>query len=186
MKRYQLLRSDLNGQTLFDNKTLDFVGFLATVVVFVGTLIQPSSALGSDKAVLNQFLATLEQLALANECNVASQCRRSLQALMDAADGKVPHGYKISVPYFGTLSIRQPSWPRRRTTSGTSAKLAEIPTNDSCTSEQADSQPQQSGYNEFAPPSEDMDWSEYLHFEGFDYPFNAMLDLNEDWTSILR
>jgi hypothetical protein len=112
IKRYHALRTPVNGEPVFDCKTLDFIGFMASVVLVVGTFQEyafENSFTSSDGQLANDTLSLLSQLAEEQNCTIAAQCHRSLAGLikiytMNNNDiDSIPS--KIAIPYFGILHV---------------------------------------------------------------------------------
>ncbi|EWG55379.1 hypothetical protein FVEG_13387 [Fusarium verticillioides 7600] len=112
LKRFTLLRTQIEGFSIFDCKTSDFVGFMACVSLIL-CLSQPRS----DEMIVpvpdeDQNLIAQVQGIFGREekagCKVACQCRRMLDILTGIAvdsdeslSSKLPN--RIAIPHFGYI-----------------------------------------------------------------------------------
>ena len=104
-----MLRTEINGESLFDCKTSDFVGFTAAVVLLIGHGVSNSSSSSMPKSGDFQLLETAERVfqRLDKEmgCVIASQCGKALALLARATrDGILDQ--EIFIPYFGKINLR--------------------------------------------------------------------------------
>lgn len=111
-KRYHTLRTSINGESVFDSKTLDFVGFMASMVLLLGDFNSnrsQSQAESSDRELVNTTISLLHQLTEEKQCKIASQCQNCLEDLVSLyrSEGRdmVSIPTKITIPYFGILHI---------------------------------------------------------------------------------
>lgn len=112
IKRYHALRTPVNGEPVFDCKTLDFIGFMASVVLVVGTSQEYASECpltSSDGQLANDTVSLLSKLAEEQNCAIAEQCCSCLKRLIKLCTAKdddvdsVPS--KFAIPYFGILHV---------------------------------------------------------------------------------
>ncbi|KEF58769.1 uncharacterized protein A1O9_03612 [Exophiala aquamarina CBS 119918] len=112
ISRYHALRTPVNGESVFDCKTLDFIGFMASVVLVVGISHEHSSgspSTSSDWQLVNTTVSLLGQLAEEYNCTIAEQCYNSLTRLIslckaqDSDIDSVPA--RFAIPYFGILHV---------------------------------------------------------------------------------
>jgi len=121
IKRYHALRTPVNGESSFDCKTLDFIGFMASVVLVVGSSQDYASGCplaSSDGQLVKDTVSLLSQLAEEQNCTIAEQCCNCLTRLIKlctAQDDDVDTmPTKFAIPYFGTLQVTShPSRGRR-------------------------------------------------------------------------
>lgn len=115
VQRYHMLRSDFQGQCLYECKCNDFVGFTASVVLLVGTARgRTSSAAGQstmqeldDWTLIEESLAIFERLNKRSPCKLFSQSHRALFVLMGKQDldsAGSSSSSTIFIPYFGKVS----------------------------------------------------------------------------------
>ncbi|KAF5694702.1 hypothetical protein FDENT_830 [Fusarium denticulatum] len=112
LKRFTLLRTQIQGFSIFDCKTSDFVGFMACV-----SLILCLSQLRSDEIIVSvpdedqNLIAQVQGIFEREEkagCKVACQCRRMLDILTgiavdsdESSSSKLPD--RIAIPHFGYI-----------------------------------------------------------------------------------
>ncbi|KAF5552607.1 hypothetical protein FMEXI_2758 [Fusarium mexicanum] len=112
LKRFVLLRTEIEGFSIFDCKTSDFVGFMACVSLIL-CLSQPRSdeiivpVPDEDQNLIAQVKYIFEREEKAG-CKVACQCRRMLDILSgntldsdEVSSRKLPD--RISIPHFGYI-----------------------------------------------------------------------------------
>jgi hypothetical protein len=115
VQRYHMLRSDFQGQCLYECKCNDFVGFTASVVLLVGTARRrTSSAAGQSTmqeldewTLIEESLAIFERLNKRSPCKLFSQSHRALFVLMGKQDldsAGSSSSSTIFIPYFGKVS----------------------------------------------------------------------------------
>ncbi|KAF5986768.1 hypothetical protein FBULB1_2298 [Fusarium bulbicola] len=112
LKRFTILRTQIEGFSIFDCKTSDFVGFMACVSLILclsqpqsGEIIVPVS--DEDQNVIAQVKYIFEREEKAG-CKVACQCRRMLEILSgntldsdEVSSRKLPD--RITIPHFGYI-----------------------------------------------------------------------------------
>uniref|UniRef100_A0A8H7NJ60 Zn(2)-C6 fungal-type domain-containing protein n=1 Tax=Bionectria ochroleuca TaxID=29856 RepID=A0A8H7NJ60_BIOOC len=110
LKRFILLRSIVNGSSIFDCKTSDFVGFMGAVVLTVGWSRDLSSAAAAqtpaadDIALLERTRSIFSREESEKGCRIAAQCRMTLELLCEHNDGRERETRrKITIPYFGSI-----------------------------------------------------------------------------------
>ncbi|EXK87623.1 hypothetical protein FOQG_08962 [Fusarium oxysporum f. sp. raphani 54005] len=112
LKRFTLLRTQIQGFSIFDCKTSDFVGFMASVSLIL-CLSQPRSneiivpVPDEDQNLIAQVRCIFEREETAG-CKIACQCRRMLDILSgiplhsdESSSSKLPS--KIAIPHFGYI-----------------------------------------------------------------------------------
>jgi hypothetical protein len=121
--RYLALRA---AGAAFCCKIIDFGALTATVTLFLG-LLEPQTAGAahetrqeqeSDRNLLRKVLDSMEELAEGGKDVVATQSVNVIKALMavDSPAGRNTGNLKVTIPYFGTISIVRE--PRPTTQSG--------------------------------------------------------------------
>ncbi|OAG40011.1 hypothetical protein AYO21_05692 [Fonsecaea monophora] len=110
LKRYQVLRSYVDGSPIFDCQSLDFVGFMAAVILVVAAFCGSGDhLLPDDMELSNETLKTLQRVAENRVNGLARQCQKTLATLLvlaqeeDSLNCAVPP--RIKIPYFGTLYV---------------------------------------------------------------------------------
>ncbi|EXJ74614.1 uncharacterized protein A1O5_02911 [Cladophialophora psammophila CBS 110553] len=110
LKRYLALRSHVNDNPIFDCQSLDFVGFMASVILVVGSLCDGGTPLSSDDIdLINKTVNVLQELAGNKINHLSRQCHKSLATLLvlahldNSLSSAVPS--KITIPFFGTLYV---------------------------------------------------------------------------------
>ena len=117
LRRYVLLRAEVQGTCLFECKTSDFVGFMAAVVLLLGlsnqkSILKPRTP-DQDLHLIASMERILRKEESAKRCKIAAQCRKTLEMLSGIQHndfGNVNHSaetQKILIPYFGTV-VRKP------------------------------------------------------------------------------
>ncbi|KAM5355050.1 hypothetical protein ACJ41O_001696 [Fusarium nematophilum] len=111
VKRFLVLSSNVNGASLFDCKTSDFVGFTAAVVLLIGHA-SPSeyrSVPGyEDLQLVSDSERIFEKLERETGCKIAAQCRKALSLLSGLArDGSSQQEVQVPIPYFGSVVRRR-------------------------------------------------------------------------------
>lgn len=117
LRRFVMLRAEVQGACLFECKTSDFVGFTAAVVLLLG-LSSPSGM--PDPRNSNEdlrLIASTERIfhreEMEKECKIASQCRKTLLMLSGIQDNdsrnddSFDEPHEILIPYFGTVVRRR-------------------------------------------------------------------------------
>ncbi|KAF5566243.1 hypothetical protein FNAPI_1242 [Fusarium napiforme] len=112
LKRFTLLRTKIQGFSIFDCKTSDFVGFMACVSLIL-CLSQPRSdeiavpVPDEDQKLIGQVKGVFEREEKAG-CMISCQCRRMLDILSgiivdsnESSSGKLPS--RIAIPHFGYI-----------------------------------------------------------------------------------
>lgn len=112
LKRFTLLRTEIQGFSIFDCKTSDFVGFMACVSLIL-CLSQPKSDAGTvpvtdeDQNLIAQVKGIFEREEKAG-CKIACQCRRMLDILSgipidsdESSSSKLLN--RIAIPHFGYI-----------------------------------------------------------------------------------
>jgi hypothetical protein len=117
LTRFVKLRAEVQGASLFECKTSDFVGFMAAVVLILALsgMSDIPNPRNSDKDLylIRSMDSILHKEERENGCKIASQCRKTLQMLSgiqsndssNAESSVEPH--QISIPYFGTVVRRR-------------------------------------------------------------------------------
>lgn len=109
LKRYLILRTRVDGASLFDCKTSDFVGFTAAVVLHLGLSNPnkvPSVPASEDLHLLQEVEGLYWTLEQESGCKIASQCRRAMSLLATPlVDGASEQ--RVPVPYFGSVVRRR-------------------------------------------------------------------------------
>jgi hypothetical protein len=114
LRRYRLLRAKIDtGFSLFECKTTDFACFTASVVLLIGNFhskdVAKSLELNDDMELVASVDRILEIEELEKECKVASQCRKTLELLLDnqeddAMGYETADGFReFAIPYFGIV-----------------------------------------------------------------------------------
>ncbi|OAL18068.1 hypothetical protein AYO22_10990 [Fonsecaea multimorphosa] len=108
--RYLALRSHVNGSPIFDCQSVDFVGFMASVILVIGAFCDSRIPLvPGDIQLVNETVRVLQRVAENRVNRVARQCHKTLSTLLALAhvggppSSAVPS--KITIPYFGTLYV---------------------------------------------------------------------------------
>ncbi|KAF5722693.1 hypothetical protein FMUND_2570 [Fusarium mundagurra] len=112
LKRFAILRTQIEGFSIFDCKTSDFVGFMACVSLIL-CLSQPRSdeitvpVPDEDQKLIDQVKGIFEREEKAG-CMIACQCRRMLDILSgitldsdESSWSKIPD--RIAIPHFGYI-----------------------------------------------------------------------------------
>ena len=111
--RYFLLRTDVDGHSLFDCKTTDFVAFTAAVVILITRdTLQHSPVHPEDDGLdLVQEAYKLFQAAEEKEpgCKLTVQCRVALSVLLGHVEDGTDETQEITIPYFGKVLRRRVS-----------------------------------------------------------------------------
>ncbi|KAH6898037.1 hypothetical protein B0T10DRAFT_543083 [Thelonectria olida] len=209
LRRFVLLRTRIRGESIFDCKTSDFVGFMAAVALILGlshlrsdTSSVTLTAFDEDQRLITLVKGIFQREEKENECRIASQCRRTLDMLLGKPinDNRSTTGLleqKIVIPYFGSVSRSSAQKPEAQSPpSGqsipvsmpiglTSASSCEIP-NDAMGTPSIEL-----GSDSM---SEYMGTSAYWQFDGLeDFPMDdlstwldmSMVDVNQDWADLL-
>ncbi|VUC24584.1 unnamed protein product [Clonostachys rosea] len=110
LERFVLLRSVVNGSSIFDCKTSDFVGFMGAVVLTLGWSHDLSSATpaqtlrADDVAQLAKVRSIFSREETEKGCRIAAQCRMTLELLCEhnyGGEGETRR--RITIPYFGSV-----------------------------------------------------------------------------------
>jgi hypothetical protein len=116
LRRFVVLRTQIRGESIFDCKTSDFVGFMAAVALIIGLAHSSSDipsvalpAFDEDQKLIALVKGIFQREEKENTCKVASQCRKTLEMLSwnPIDDSRSLTGrlqQKIVIPYFGSIS----------------------------------------------------------------------------------
>ncbi|KAI9765752.1 MAG: hypothetical protein M1840_007186 [Geoglossum simile] len=209
LRRFVILRAEVQGACLFECKTSDFVGFMAAVVLLLGlsSLSDVPNLQSSDEDL--RLIASMERIFHKEErdkgCKIASQCRKALQVLSGTQDNNSSNAdssaepHKIVIPYFGNVLRRRVERASAQILQGNahsssrgtpSSVLILEPTASSATEEQGsltDSYTlEYGGYN----PPNPTHWevNSFGNFPADDLsPWldAAMMDIDQDWSMFL-
>jgi hypothetical protein len=115
VNRYLALRETTFGT--FFCRIIDFGAFTSTVTLFLG-LLEPSSGSDgrdtlqreNDRRLIEMVLHSMEQLEGPCNDHVARQSANTIRSLLaiDSPSGQRTTNLKLSIPYFGTISIVRP------------------------------------------------------------------------------
>ncbi|TVY29684.1 Transcription factor [Lachnellula hyalina] len=114
--RYLAMRSTANSR--FCCKVIDFGALTATVTLFLG-LIEPSQGdettetrqrKDNDRKLIHTVLKSLEMLSDGGKNVIASQSSDVIRSLLavDSPSGRAAGNLRLTIPYFGTISIVRP------------------------------------------------------------------------------
>jgi hypothetical protein len=112
MYRYLLLRTTESKS--FCCNVVDFGALTATVTIFLGLLEAGNGETQdqkqqreADRDLVQTVLASMEELASSRKDVVATQSVNVIKALLafDSSDGHSGGNFKLTIPYFGTISI---------------------------------------------------------------------------------
>ncbi|KAI9781855.1 MAG: hypothetical protein M1839_005647 [Geoglossum umbratile] len=213
LRRFVILRAEVQGACLFECKTSDFVGFMAAVVLLLG-LSNPNdmpNPPNSDEGL--RLVASVERIFYKEErekgCKIASQCRKTLRMLsgIQESDSRnadsLAEPHEIMIPYFGNVLRRRVKRASTQTPSGnahsgihgttSSPPILLEPTASSMTEEQdsaADALTiEYGGYNppNFIWNSMHCEVDSLGNFPTDDlYPWldAAMMDIDQDWSML--
>ncbi|KAK5044751.1 hypothetical protein LTR84_010525 [Exophiala bonariae] len=195
IKRYHVLRTPVNTEPTFDCKTLDFIGFMASVVLIVGTNQERQSrdfTVPSDKELVNTTVALLNQLEREQNCLIAAQCHSCLTGLMSlyASDIVKAIPSRIAIPYFGILHVAA-SAKIASATQTTSASFGGMEFNSSAplvenVMEQTSNIPEAHlpliDYQGLYSMDASLNWMSDAA-GGYTGSFGVMMDLDQDWDA---
>jgi len=112
LRRYALLRAEVNGASVFDCKTSDFVAFTAALVLQSGPASQAEgmdqAKRSKDRDLIASTTRIFYRLETADGCRIASQCRRVMELFSGHNIGE-GQTRAIRIPYFGTIVRRSPT-----------------------------------------------------------------------------
>ena len=114
--RYLAMRSTSNSE--FCCKVVDFGALTATVTLFLG-LIEPAQGIEtseareqkeSDRNLIHSVLKSLEMLSDGGKNVIALQSSNVIRSLLavDSPSGRAAGNLRLTIPYFGTISIVRP------------------------------------------------------------------------------
>lgn len=111
IRRFQAVRSYVDGVPVFECQSIDFMGFMAAVVLLLGiscTSDVPSTK--DDTRLIKDAIDIFQTLAASGNNQVASQCHSTLTLLLslfdhDEGSDRTSLPSKIFIPYFGTLYV---------------------------------------------------------------------------------
>jgi hypothetical protein len=119
VRRYHMLRSEVDGRYLFECKTNDFVGFTAAIILVIGLFSRARASpvhsypeLEEDWYLACTSKALFQRLTRESGCQLAFHCHRALDLLLkrrnsntDSVD-RSDASTRIFIPYFGTVSVK--------------------------------------------------------------------------------
>ncbi len=106
--RYRLLRAKVDGASLFDCKTTDFVAFMAAVVIYVAFSGVDCRQI-IDHETLDLVIDTEEIFRREEEehgCKLAARCLLTLLVLSNRERRGSTDSIEIEIPYFGVVVRR--------------------------------------------------------------------------------
>jgi hypothetical protein len=109
LSRYHALRSYVHGTPVFDCQTVDFIGFMAAVVLLVGTRRGPGLPSHGDVDLIDKTIQLLLQFGAVRTNQLALQCGSTLRTLLALClpnrrqESPIPP--EIRIPYFGVLRV---------------------------------------------------------------------------------
>ncbi|RMJ15705.1 hypothetical protein BHE90_006281 [Fusarium euwallaceae] len=107
VKCFLVLHAEVDGASLFDCKTSDFVAFTAAVVLLIGNSNSDGSARSGDLQLVTDAEKIFQVSEEDSGCKMAAQCRKALVLLSNPPQ----HGgstQEIPIPYFGKVVRRVP------------------------------------------------------------------------------
>lgn len=115
LKRYNILRTKIQGADLYECKTSDFVAFTATVALMIGLYGSSSkpSIQSSDKNLITAIVDIFFQDTRKKKCKLLSQCQKTIHFLRLLNN----ETQEMRIPYFGTV-VRRPTQSFLGTTGG--------------------------------------------------------------------
>lgn len=129
--RYLALRSAQNKS--FCCKAVDFGALTASVTLFLG-LLEPVSGAetperAQDRKLIQSVLEATEELSRGGKDIVAAQSASVIRSLLaiDDGSGKNTGNLKLTIPYFGTISIVRPHPTPPSTATSAAGNSMELP-----------------------------------------------------------
>jgi hypothetical protein len=108
VERYVILRTEVNGEPLFDCQTNDFVGFTTAVILLLSTARNREVVLAEgDWALVEHTLGIFKDLSKSSSSKLFSQASQALETLMGHNQDLSSGDTKVFIPYFGTVSVQQ-------------------------------------------------------------------------------
>jgi hypothetical protein len=108
MKRYVILRSEVNGEPLYDCQTNDFVGFTTAVILLLSTARNREAILAEgDWGLVEHTHGIFKDLSKSSSSKLFSQASQALETLMGHNQDLSSGDTKVFVPYFGTVSVQE-------------------------------------------------------------------------------
>ena len=115
LRRFLLLRAQVDGESLFDCKTSDFVAFTSAVMLLFSHMGPTASEDANGRTEDWGLISLAEQVFLREErrtgCKMAAQCRRALAIMRDTCSGNSHGPVDISIPLFGRVTMTPRSEP---------------------------------------------------------------------------
>jgi hypothetical protein len=117
LRRFNILRSEVDGKDLFDCKTNNFVGFTAAVTLLIALSVQGASNVvssfnsdGKAWTLIQETLAALKSHSIERKCRISTQCFQALETLLQATGlrptSSLPRdAVTVLIPYFGRISV---------------------------------------------------------------------------------
>ena len=110
LRRFLLLRTEIQGAPIFECMTSDFVGFTAAVVLLLCLPDQDTS--DEDRQLISATQSVFREIETKSNGRMASQCRHALE-MLSAAHKLTPNGRNeikdtqdVAIPYFGTVVLK--------------------------------------------------------------------------------
>jgi hypothetical protein len=111
LSRYLLLRTHVDGHSLFDCKTTDFVAFTAAVVIIITKGASQHSSVHTENDELGLVWEVHRLFQAAGEkdpeCKLTAQCRIALSVLLGHIEDGTDGNQDITIPYFGKVLRRR-------------------------------------------------------------------------------
>jgi hypothetical protein len=117
LRRFRILRAEVQGACLFECKTSDFIGFTAAVLLVLGLSVSGNVPNQGERVEDLGLVSFVEDMFRREEertgCKISSQSRKVLRALSASLDHNsqntslLEESKQITIPYFGTILQRR-------------------------------------------------------------------------------
>ncbi|KFX92085.1 hypothetical protein V490_05575 [Pseudogymnoascus sp. VKM F-3557] len=104
LRVFLILRTEIQGASIFECKTSDFVAFTAAVALLVGlSEMHGLRDAKEDWRLIASAEAIFQREETENGCRIASQCQKAIRMLSSAHEDLGVESHEIRIPYFGTV-----------------------------------------------------------------------------------
>ncbi|KFZ16878.1 hypothetical protein V502_04850 [Pseudogymnoascus sp. VKM F-4520 (FW-2644)] len=104
LRIFLVLRTEIQGASIFECKTSDFVGFTAAVALLVGlSEMHGLRDAKEDWRLIASAEAIFQREATDNGCRISSQCQKAIRMLSSAHEDLQVKSHEFRIPYFGTV-----------------------------------------------------------------------------------
>ncbi|KFY99421.1 hypothetical protein V498_00774 [Pseudogymnoascus sp. VKM F-4517 (FW-2822)] len=105
LRIYLILRTEIQGASIFECKTSDFVAFTAAVALLIGISgLHGHRDAKEDRRLIASVEAVFQREATRG-CRISAQCREAIRMLSGTNNDLGVKAHEVRIPYFGTVVL---------------------------------------------------------------------------------